>query len=282
MNNKKWFLYGVLFCAAPLSASSLYLIDRIEAVIFGNETTDLVTYSDIQRPSLDGTPRTKEDVMVERLMFQDALRHRIMIDEKTIDDYLEKIRKSYSVNNDEIKTMLQAAGYSFEEGRKQLGIMYANSQLIDHKIRSRLIIPDHEVVAYYHNHPLQKSASYLVEQSITKASEEKKEEMRKKIDHFLKTSRGLVVGWRQLPEIEEPDLAADKKFITTMKAGDIHVVETKQGFELYRLKKKDDERVVPLEDRYRDIVEILRRPTFEQRLAEYQQQLLTHASILYL
>src|SRR5579859_2337316 len=67
-------------------AKKIYTLDRIEAVIFGAETTEIVTLSDINRAGFDGRAKNKEDVILERLMFQDALKHRIMIDEKTIDE----------------------------------------------------------------------------------------------------------------------------------------------------------------------------------------------------
>lgn len=262
--------------------ANAYALDRIEAVIFGSEVTDLVTLSDIQRVGFDGKFHTKDDVITERLMFQDALKYRITMDEKAVDEYMLKVAKNMGGTIDDIKDMFLQSGYTYEEGRRQFAIMYANSQLIDHKIRSRLVVPERLVVEYYEAHPVITQASYMLERAFVPATPQALDEVRKKIDTFVKTGKGLVVTWYALPEISQEDLADDKKFIMQLKGGEVSTpLEVKGGFELFRLKSKKSAHVVPIEERYRDIVELLRRPKFEEMLTDYKKELLGAASILY-
>jgi hypothetical protein len=260
-----------------------YIIDRVEAVIFGSEVTDIVTLSDIQRIGFDGKYHAKEEVIADRVMFQDALKYRIAMDEKAVDEYMVKVSKNLGGTLDDIKAMFTQSGYTYEEGRRQFAMMYANNQLIDHKIRSRLIVPERVVIEYYEANPIITQASYLLERGFVPATSQNSDEVRKKIDTFTATGRGLMVTWYQLPEVSQEDIAEDKKFILGLKEGQISApIEIKGGFELFRLKTKKPAHVVPLEERYREIIDLLRRPKFEEMLAEYKKELLNSASILYL
>jgi hypothetical protein len=260
----------------------IYTLDRIEAVIFGAETTEIVTLSDINRAGFDGRAKNKEDVILERLMFQDALKHRIMIDEKTIDEYIDKMRKSFNATMDDIKVMFEQAGYTFEEGRRQLGIMYGSNQMVDFKVRSRLIIPEKDVQAFYDDNPVVRPASFIIERAFIPAHASTKEDIQNKVDRYLQTGKGINIQWYQLPEITESDLAESRRFITKLPVGEIsELIETQDGFDLYRVKNKREPVLVPLEDRYREIVEILRKPKFDELVEDYKTNLLRNGSIIY-
>lgn len=262
---------------------SAYIVDRIEAVIFGSEVTDLVTLSDIQRIGFDGQYHNKDDVIASRLMFHDAMRYRITMDEAAVEEYMKKVAKNTGSSLNDIKAMFSEAGYTYEEGRRQFAMMFANNQMVDHKIRSRLIIPEQLVVEYYEANPIITQASYILERGFVPTAPQDQEEIQKKVTSFIKTGKGLEVSWYQLPEISQEDIAEDKQFILSLKKDEISKpIQIRGGFELFRLKEKKPAHVVPLDDRYREIVEILRRPKFEEMLADYKKELLDGASILYL
>ena len=46
--------------------SNLVLLDQIEVVIYGQEDVEIITKSDIDRPSLGGGFRTKEEIVFEK------------------------------------------------------------------------------------------------------------------------------------------------------------------------------------------------------------------------
>lgn len=259
----------------------LYTIDRIEAVIYGTEATDMITLSDVKRIGFDGKPKIKEDVIVERLMFQEALKNRIPVDEKVVDDYIEKVAKSFGGTQADVHKMFEEAGYTPEEGRKQFAINYGVNQLIDHKIKARLVVPEKDIVAYYEEYPMVKPASYIVERSVVQVLAGREQEMTKKVNEFVKTGKGLLVGWTQLPEIIEIDLAEDKKFITTLKPGQIHAEKIDDGYELFKLKKRNEARVIPLDERRRDITDEIRKPKFDQLMQDYRKELLQSRAVIY-
>jgi hypothetical protein len=253
-------------------------IDRVEAVIFGREATHVVTFSDVNRLGFDGKQRTKEDVITEILMFEDALVHHVPMDEKTIDDGINKIAKSMNGTMDDVKLMFEQGGYTYEDGRRQFGIMQAANQMMEMKIRMALIIPEKEVQTYYDEHPEVIPAVYTIEKTSIPTARCTKEQAEK----FSKTGKGLDLKWFRLPEIEESALAENKKFITRLKVDEISKPQqTDDSYEFFRIYAKRDATLIPLEKRYREIVETLRRPKFEKLLKEYKDSLLKSASVLY-
>merc|ERR1712146_310880 len=100
--------------------------------------------------------------MGSELVFQDALRHKITIDEEIIDKYLANIQRQNKFTAEQMQGIYESAGITERDARQQLKIMYANNMMIDHKITSRLIIPEKEVVAFYEDNPIVKPAKYYI------------------------------------------------------------------------------------------------------------------------
>lgn len=279
------YLIGICGLAGSLVGqpvdSGRFVIDRIESVVFGSQATDIITLSDTERLGFDGKYRTFDDIFMERLMFQDALKYRVMVDDKTIDSYISKIARNNSMSVDDITKMFVQAGYSLQEGRRQLGIMYGVNELLEYKIKSQLVVPEKDVVAYHEAHPLFKPASYVLEHAVVAVTSGRDKEVEKKIMQYIKTGKGMVVGWSVLPELAETEIADDKKFVTHLSIGQIaSPVRIENGFELFRLKGKKAAYKVPLAERYREIAEQLRAPLFEKRLEEYKKELLTRSSYI--
>jgi hypothetical protein len=261
---------------------NLYPIDRIEAVIFGNEVSDVVTLSDIQRVGLDGRFKSKDEHISDRLIFVDSMRYRITVDEKTVDDYIDKVVKTVGGTIDDVKAMFTEAGYTYEEGRRQFAMMYASNQAIDFRVRSRLIVPERLVIEYYEKNPIMIPAVYTFERAFFALPADQIDEMKKKIEQYRKTGKGLAPLWIQLPEISEEDIASEKQSLTQLHENEISAPQqVAGGIEIFMLKYKKPAHAMPLDERYRDIVELLRRPKFEEILADYKKELFNSASILY-
>jgi hypothetical protein len=54
-----------------------------------------------------------------------------------------------------------------------------------------------------------------------------------------------------------------------------------EGFELFHLKQAKPERPVPLEARYREIANILRKPRYDFLMEDYKKNLFNASSIIY-
>ena len=78
----KKLVYGLLILLMPLVKAERFVIDKLEAVIFAEEETVIVTKSDSDRMTLNGEFRTINDVILEQLMFQEAKKYKITSDER--------------------------------------------------------------------------------------------------------------------------------------------------------------------------------------------------------
>lgn len=285
-----YFLFILLFsltlsCKVDELPADTFLIDTIQAVVFASEGTEIITMSDVERPNLSGSPHTCDDIIFERLVFLDAKKHRIMPDEDALDAYLAAIQREHNLSPDELDDIFISAGYTGrDEGRKQLQIMQTIDAMLGFKIRSNLIVPRREVEKYYNVHPEIVEALYVLERAfIPFSSTKSKEQQRKELVCFAaQTGKGINgVQWSDHFTIQHSDIAAGKSFIFSMQVGNIsQPEEIDGGFELFRLKEKNEERLLTLDERYRDIADILRRPRYEELVEEYKKKLFEGASVV--
>lgn len=273
------------------------MVDTIKVVIFGLEDTIVITQSDLVRPRLDGNKSSLEDLILEQLIYLDAEKHRLLPDNDTIDKHLKSVQQSNNLTLDDLKMIFRTAGYSFEEGKRQFGIMTAVNSMVDFKIRSRLIVPERAVKAYYDEHPQIEEAAYYLQRAFVPFIPGKRPEiLKKELELFIETGKTMLpVEWSSPFWITKSEVAEDKQFITTMNSNETVINQViipmnsneaminqeETGFELLKLVDKRDERVVPIEDRYLEIVDILRRPKYKELFEKYKAELFESASIIY-
>jgi hypothetical protein len=258
------------------------LIDAIVIIVFSEEGIEIITRSDIERPSLSGAPRTADDIIFERLVYLDAKKHKILPDEDAVDKYLAAIQREHNLKPEELQMIFLSAGYTLEEGREQLFIMQAVSTMLDYKIRSNLIVPRKQIEAYYHDNPEYEEASYLISYTKIPFDSSQSEQQRIELEQRAKTGDFIGVLWEGPFWVSENELATDKQFITQLEVGQISAPYlSTDGFEIYRLEEKKPRRLKTYEERYRDIVDILRRPKYEELLENYRKLLFSKARVEY-
>lgn len=263
---------------------SAMLIDTMQAVVFGQGGTQIITFSDVVRPSLSGTQRTLDDLIFERLVYLDAQKYKILADEDAVDKYLAMMQKENNLTLDQLKEVFAQAGYSYEEGREQFKMLQAVNAMIDFKIRSHVIVPRQLVEQYYQEHPLIEEATYKIQIGFLPSVSGKEETQKKALAYMAKTAKEVRnIQWSEPFWIKKSDVAEDKQFIFNLKVGHSSLpLERAGGFEVYRLVEKKDERIPSLEERYKEIMDILRQPIYQDLMDKYRKQLFETSSIMYL
>jgi len=260
-----------------------FVVDGVAAVVFGQEGTQIITKAEVKRPSLTGALRPLDDVVFERRVFLDALKHKIAIDDEVIDRYLAVVQRQNNLTAEAMRQVFANAGYTYEEGRQQFKILQVVSQMVDYKIRSNLIVPRKDVEAYHHAHPEVEEASYDL-QYIEEPFEADLEKQKRRLAKIAKEGafeRSFV--WPEPFAVKDSQIAESKKFIKKMKVGDYYgPLKLEESFGIYHLVGKKDARELTLEERYQDIVETLRQPRYEELLEEYRDNLAKSTSVLYL
>jgi len=258
-----------------------YFIDGIASVIYSDEKTDIIPFSEAQRPSLDGTMRSLSDREFEILVYNDGGRHGVSED---VDKYLERIQRENNLTQEQIGIMFKSAGYTFEEGKQQLGIMKTVNQLIEFKVMARLIVPEKDIIAYYEANPVYLEPEYYLERTVVPFSRKQtKAALTKDIEALVQSNSDFAdKSWSSPFWIKESEIAEDKQFVLTLDINQVSMPhELNNGFELFRLKDKKEERPQPLAERYMEIADILRRPKYKELLDEYREELFANSSIVH-
>lgn len=280
------FIFPLLWISSKIS-SALIPIDSIKVVVYGPEKTDLITESDVRRPGIDGSTHTIEDMMYERLMFQEAMRFNIISDEDALDTYLREIQREQGMTTEDLKNIFRQAGYTYAEGKVEFGRIKAVNQIVNVRVLSQLAIPKSEVEAYYTEHPQIQLARYNLQHAVApvpaRASERDKERIKNKLVELAEQdNNGDKIAWTDPYWLSHDEVAEDKQFIYTLEGGHVSdPYEIPDGFLVFKLLEKEDAILISLEDSYQEIVELLRQPKFVQRFEEYKQELKDNASFIF-
>lgn len=276
-------MVGVISKTHTTNQSNLISIDKVVVIVDGPERRYLICQSELDRVGIDGRLQTVQDAIIEELLFQDAIKHKIPIDDYA-DRYIRSIKKNHNIDDTEVDKIFEGAGLTPEEGRLKLQKMGANATMIDLKVKARITIALADVEKEYAKNPKYEEAHYQVEVAFVPffardlaKQQEQYSFLMDQIDH-----NELDVQWGAPLWINENDLAEDKKFITHMKTGSIsHPQKVANGYEIYRLKDKKDRRLLTLDERYREIVDYLREPKFKEVFDEYVNELYKTASLIF-
>jgi parvulin-like peptidyl-prolyl isomerase len=269
---------------APQDDDGLVPIDTIKVVLYGTERTDLVTLSDVDRPSIAGNKQTLDDLVTSKLMVQDAVHYKMEPNDEAVDNNLKAVQRENNLSLDDLKSIFNAAGYTYEEGRAQFKEMTAISTMIDFRIRSRLIVPEREIEAYYQAHPIIQEASFQVERALVTVPQDMDRAAFLQELKNLKETRQckLDIEWGEPFWINKSEIAGDKQFITTMEISSIAIgSESAAGIEVFRLINKKGEHLLSLEERYYEIADYLKRPKYDELFEQYKKDLFAGAGVVY-
>lgn len=262
----------------------LIFIDGIQAVVRASEGTSLVMASELTRPRLDGSPNTLSTAVTNLVLENEAKRYRILPSPEENEKSYGMIAQSNGKTIKQLDEMVILAGFTPGEARAEFAQINAINSLIGFKVAGSLVVPESDVIAYYNDHPEIEPATYYLEYVVVPfAQNQTEEEQMAQLQKITQKNDPLnVLNWGTPFWIKESDISSDKLFITDLKREEISApLKTSQGFELFRLKDKREERVKPLEERYGQIVAILRKPKYTELLENFQKGLFENASITY-
>ncbi len=175
---KTALLWGLLCWAAtamaPLAGTAAgaeepEVVDRIVAVV--NE--DIITLSELEmvyRPFAErirsmGYPPDKEKEMLEKvrgdlleqlinskLTDQEIQRAGISVDDTDVDQAMERIKQANLYTDDQLREALAEQGLTVEDYRKKIKEQILRTQLVNRRIKSKIVITKEDVRRYYDEH----------------------------------------------------------------------------------------------------------------------------------
>ncbi|MBF0233742.1 MAG: SurA N-terminal domain-containing protein [Desulfamplus sp.] len=264
------------------------LIDRIIATV-NNDIITLVELNNALRPYVekvdasDYTPQKKRDIltkltgdmlsrMIERkLTDQEAKRIKITVSDKEVDSAIEGLKQSQLMSQDDLEKALKDDGLTFAEYREKIREEILRPKLINYSIKSKVIITDSDIKAYYENHPDEfagRQKYYL--RNILLASEDStpdiaKKEQKKLADEIkMRLDAGedfktLARSESQAPNASEGgdlglferETLSDRirKAIEPLKAGEhTDVILTDQGYQIFYVQEIQNQTLTSLDE----------------------------------
>ncbi len=287
---KQRYSIVALLCMSALSVAedakqvpdSAFMIDTIQAVVFSPGGTQVLTRSDVTRPSLSGAQQTLDELIFERLVFMDAQKYKIVPDDDALDKYLAIVQKENNLTLDQLKEVFSSAGYTYAEGREQFKVLQTVNSMLDFKIRSQVIVPRKLVEEYYEQNPVIQEAKSYVQYGFIPYANGKLEAQKKALAYMARAGKEVRdIQWGEPFWVKQNDVADDKAFLFSMKPGEISRAKDRgDGFEVYKVLEASPERIATFDERYAEIADILRRPLFEDLMEKYRNSLFDSVSIL--
>lgn len=183
------FLFTMpLAVQAETAKAKSEVIDRIVAIV----NDDVVTLTDLKealapyeaRIRTMGYPLDKEmemrfklredlinQLVEKRLTDQLVTRKGIKIGEEEVDRAIERVKSSNRLTDEALRQQLKAQGLSYENYRKQIREQLLRNRLVSYEVKSKIVITDEEVQAYYDEHkadlgdkPLDELRPYISDQ----------------------------------------------------------------------------------------------------------------------
>ena len=280
LNYKKIALF---FVALPgLMQAEFMLLDQGVMVVSGPVGNTMITHSDVfDKLNLDGTMIPLEHQIKMEIIRQEVIADKMPLDETAADKYLANIQKVNNLSLDDLEELAGQCRRTFYELKQLLTLQYTYDFFLYHKFRAHLVPSDQDVIDYCNEHPDVEPGHCVIEVAFVEFTDNNKQEVAEKLDGIIAgTISGDSISWSDPIKVNIADIADDKLFIKDMQAGQIHLIEDKKVFELYRLVSKQDEHVVPVADRKAFVVDILNRKMYEELLSKYEEHMMDNVAII--
>ena len=261
----------------------LVFVDGIKVVFRGSQGADLIFSSELQRSKLDGTPTTLPELVSDLALAQEAKKYHLWPTPDEVDKQLRMLGDVNKKTVKEFEDLLITIGYTPQEGRNAFAQISAINSLVGFKITANLIVPEADVIAYHNDHPHIEPAAYYISYAFIPFEDDKTPgQQETEILKLLSSNSKHKIVWQPPFWIVQDALAAEKQFITQLAPGQIAPpLQTERGFELFKLIEKREERHKSLDERYNEIVTLLRKPKYTELLTNFQKNLYINCIIIY-
>jgi peptidyl-prolyl cis-trans isomerase SurA len=321
VDSKKHFTLGLLFvCIVTtiVTRGSVYaqepeVIDRIVAVV----NSDIITLYDLNRAfkpyeanikalryALEKERQTlyqvRKDLLDQlidsKLADQEIDRAQINVDEREIDQTIERIKETRSLTDEQLREGLTRQGMTLAEYRKEIKEQILRTKLVNREVKSKIVITSEDIKAYYDSHQDEYAGEkkyYLYNVFVRLSPEadtsEREDALRQIEDALVKLNQGLSfedlvgqlegsasriegteLGLYRLEELSEELRGA----VASLKVGEFsEVLDTDFGPQIIYLQKIQETPTKSLEEIDSEIEEILYNESVDNRYQNWLDEL---------
>ena len=280
MNRKNIVLF---FLALPvLLQAEFMLLDQGVVVVSGPVANTMITHTDVfNKLNMDGTKIPLSHQIKMEVIRQQVAAEKMPVDETAADKYLASIQKVNNLTLDDLEALAGECFRTFFELKQLLGLQYTYDFFLYHKFKAHLVPSDQDVEDYCKENPEVQPGHCAIQVAFVDFTQDNKQQVSQRLQAVV---AGAVsdssIEWSDPIKVNIVDIADDKLFIKDMNIGQIHLLEDKKSFELYKLVDKQDERITPVSERKASVVEHLNRKMYEEQLTKYEEHMMDDVAII--
>ena len=282
----KQILRSCLVAVVVMSVHAEYqLVDQIDAIVYLDNDSFIVTRSEVARPGIDGAARSLQDVIFDEVAFRHGRDFfNIRIDDAAIDRHVAGIQKDFNLTSKDIEAMAREAGYTTSEWREEFRKKQTLNSLLDYRIRthSKGMISEAEVHAYHDKNPLVIDASVTLRKAEVSFDGEDGATEAQKTDITKKMNNKKSFKWSTPFTVVEDAISEQLQSLITAAPGSlVGPFEASDGYEVFLVESRVKTHQMSLEDRYDQIMRTLSEGRFNQMMNEFRSELMDTVGLEY-
>ena len=290
--------------ALTSAALAAELVDRVVAVV----NDDIITFSELEEEAAptfekiraeappahvdDAIQKARKEIlrnMIDhKLLLQRAAKRKIEVSDADIDAAMQRIMEQNSLTEEQFRDQLATMGVSEEKYRASLRDQILRSRLLSYEIRSKVVITNEQVEAYYRDKYMQNNSPegfHILQfgsgwedtgRSASKEEAQKRAEQLREMVLAGENFNEIAKNYSDLPSgVDGGDIGTFKKneladymwqSIKDLHPGEVSpVVETPSGFQFFKLLSRSSDGVIaqaPLEN----VKDEIRATLYDQEL----------------
>ncbi len=247
--------------------SERIVLDEVVAYVTGESGVRFVCRSDEWLPNPMGMIVPFEQTLIKQVWLSHADAHNIKVgadgSNEYAERYLDNLQEQRGVTRDTLRHMCSEMGYTLIDLKNELGAQYLMQQAIEVALTARgaLHVSPREIQEFYEQHPLVIPITYTLQRGEIKNEKEEWDEP------YTAHKRDLGEVFSTIEEIPDGSLIE----IPSEKKEDSRVV--------YRVVSRAPEYVVPLYERYDEIMHILQEEQYQKAYKSVTLEFLKDSSI---
>lgn len=253
--------------------SNLQTVDKILAIIYHPNGSHLILQSDLTS-SIDQITIPQEEVILRKLIEIDAEIMQVNISDDDIDRLWARRQKELNLTQEQLLEKIKP--YTLEQAREELKKNIILQNMIDYRVRTKIIIDKNDIEKYYKENPIYQEASYTISQSTVELNVSSETIKKIKLQKAIESGEiDKLAHWGPAIEIKDSQIAADKAHIKNLNIGDIITFENNSdnSINLIKLISKSEPRLLEYKEREEEIYNLLYQEKFEKIFNEYKDKL---------
>ena len=156
--------------AVALYSHAVEIVDRVVAVV-NDDVVSLYELNQLVKPFVEKIRSSQYPEDVERqltfevrqkvlqqlidqkLTDQQMERLQISVSENEVDESIERLKESRFFTDENLRAALEKDGLTYEDYRQQVKKQLLRVKLVNREVRSKIVITDEDIKAYYESHP---------------------------------------------------------------------------------------------------------------------------------